>query len=459
MCLVPKPSTDRITTDLSQIRQNASSSNGYGTKPIEELKVGDRVLANNPEITSLERSTWQEPDWSDWIQLSLEMPKPDGSELNIELLRPETWVQQQLGYLFAENDSNTEAPRELPLGDTFDSNDEASLPSVPLSPLRPLFRELAIVDALSSIGNQSSPALVIEMDLPELQITGPALVLDLRPAPPITPGNGQVITATFHHSSGDVIDLEIGDDVDSETIGTTSNHPFWSVDRGEYVQAGKLSQGERVQTYAGDTKRVLNQHPRPGPQPVYNLEVHAEHVYYVGNSGTLVHNTYGNAKTGIEAREDILDDLDELALAYAIERTNGEVFQWSSVASRLGIAAEKLTPLRSSIRKHARKHGLIPEAAALNKHGVANFSEHVVDVVDLQTGMSLGRKVFVSETIGTRYGLHDRILREKFRTPNGYVWDHMSRDGWFRLVERAVHALTNGHKGYALWRTNPANKK
>ena len=79
-------------------------------------------------------------------------------------------------------------------------------------------------------------------------------------------------------------------DSDSERIGTTANHPFWSIDRQEYVQAGRLEIGERLQTLSGDVKIVQQKLPRPGPQPVFNLEVHDEHVYFVGEDGVLVHN-------------------------------------------------------------------------------------------------------------------------------------------------------------------------
>lgn len=83
-----------------------------------------------------------------------------------------------------------------------------------------------------------------------------------------------------------------------ETLGTTSNHPFWSVNRQDYVQAGSLVIGEQVQTFSGDTKRVISKLPRPGPEAVYNLEVHGEHVYYVGVNGVLVHNTGGDIYVG-----------------------------------------------------------------------------------------------------------------------------------------------------------------
>ena len=43
-------------------------------------------------------------------------------------------------------------------------------------------------------------------------------------------------------------------EADSEPIGTTSNHPFWSADRQEFVQAGSLEIGERLQTLSEDVK-------------------------------------------------------------------------------------------------------------------------------------------------------------------------------------------------------------
>ena len=44
------------------------------------------------------------------------------------------------------------------------------------------------------------------------------------------------------------------------------NHPFWSVDREEFVEAGHLSPGERVLLATGDTRRVIQTVPPPGPR-------------------------------------------------------------------------------------------------------------------------------------------------------------------------------------------------
>jgi len=51
-----------------------------------------------------------------------------------------------------------------------------------------------------------------------------------------------------------------------------------------------LRGGERLKNLSGDTVWVQQKLPRPGPTPVYNLEVQDEHVYYVGANGVLAHN-------------------------------------------------------------------------------------------------------------------------------------------------------------------------
>jgi guanyl-specific ribonuclease Sa len=103
-----------------------------------------------------------------------------------------------------------------------------------------------------------------------------------------TSGKGNLVTGTFCHLAPETIDLVI-EDIDP--IGCTPNHPFWSVDRQDYISAGELVLNERVLLYNGDTKRVINKLSRPGPEFVYNLEVFGEHVYHVTTEGVLVHNT------------------------------------------------------------------------------------------------------------------------------------------------------------------------
>ncbi|MEZ6128789.1 MAG: sulfatase [Planctomycetaceae bacterium] len=75
------------------------------TTPIQEIRVGQRVLAHNPEVSRSERRSWgPEPDFSRWLHLTLEMPKPDGSTLTINMLRPEEWLEAQMSYVIRDRD-------------------------------------------------------------------------------------------------------------------------------------------------------------------------------------------------------------------------------------------------------------------------------------------------------------------------------------------------------------------
>jgi hypothetical protein len=81
----------------------------------------------------------------------------------------------------------------------------------------------------------------------------------------------------------------------------TANHPYWSADREDFIPAGELRIGEQVDTIFG-LRRVTGLAPRPGPPvtKVYNLET-LEHVYRVGELGTLVHNSYALRRNLIKA--------------------------------------------------------------------------------------------------------------------------------------------------------------
>jgi hypothetical protein len=81
----------------------------------------------------------------------------------------------------------------------------------------------------------------------------------------------------------------LGPDGSIETITGTTIHPVWSVDREDWVPLGELVQGETLQGEIG-LAVVLSITLSRVAQPVYNLEVHGEHVYQVGELGVLVHN-------------------------------------------------------------------------------------------------------------------------------------------------------------------------
>ena len=123
------------------------------TLPIGNIEVGQRVLAHNPEISDAERENWSEPDWSDCFKLTLAMPlgvanaDGDPAVLDIQMIRPESWVRDRLEYLVEEKPTQIRpvAYRAKEL-DGVEAAEPSSLP-----PLRPLY-----LDLLSAWGEADS---------------------------------------------------------------------------------------------------------------------------------------------------------------------------------------------------------------------------------------------------------------------------------------------------------------
>lgn len=129
------------------------------------------------------------------------------------------------------------------------------------------------------------------LDMPDMGTTGWATVeaIDSRLVFCYFNNRGSsMITGTFRHSAGRAGYLKLK--AEPGPIGVTPGHLFWSVDREDWVPACELRSGEAVKTLAGITT-VESYTMGDRPVPVYNLEVEGDHVYRVGNRGTLVHNT------------------------------------------------------------------------------------------------------------------------------------------------------------------------
>ena len=123
---------------------------------------------------------------------------------------------------------------------------------------------------------------------------GDVQVHSIDPCPEIEPDDGtgrNVITGKFiHKADGNLFNLYV--EGEEETTGVTGNHPYWSVDRQEFVEASELKPGEQIDTLVG-FKKIAKIIPRPRDELVYNLEVHREHVYRVDKAGTLRHSMCG----------------------------------------------------------------------------------------------------------------------------------------------------------------------
>ncbi|HEX5446165.1 MAG TPA: polymorphic toxin-type HINT domain-containing protein [Pirellulales bacterium] len=201
-------------------------------KPIKDYRLGERFIAVNP----LGAEDDPEPDPATWKSAKMRLRKPSGKYLVMELL---------------------------------------------LSP-----------DKMHEYGVGRAPT--VEIDLPEIGISGEAEVLAINPCPEIEPGEGSVVTGTFmHESEGNLLNVFF--EGVAQPLGVTENHPFFSLDRGKYVSAGELRSGELLSSgYDGTTARVAYVERRPTDEMVYNLQVNGHHVYHVGPLAVLVHNSCFN---------------------------------------------------------------------------------------------------------------------------------------------------------------------
>ena len=165
-----------------------------------------------------------------WRSLDLILTKPDGGTLEMNLLRPLWWIQE--------------------------------------------------------VGVEEGKT--ISLSIPEMGVDGPTKVLSIEHMKPGPPRGAGVITGTFKHSAANVLDLQL--EGESKPIGVTYNHPFRSADRNDWIVAGELKKGEQVVTRTGTTK-VISLKKRLGQEEVYNLEVHKDHTFFVGETGAWVHNS------------------------------------------------------------------------------------------------------------------------------------------------------------------------
>jgi hypothetical protein len=213
--------------------ENSAGSVEYLSKPIRELRtMRDRVLAHNPQ-----RDETQAPltdiDPQQWRVVTLQHDQPDGSRVTVE--------------------------RGVPL------------------------------DSITAEG--LSVGRTLDAYIPEFDVQGEFTVASISACPTPASGPGQLVTSRFIHENAEVWDLTL--EGSPEPLGTTSSHPFWSVDRESFIPASDLQPGERLQLADGTTRAVQTLTKRRGRTTVYNIEVDAEHVFYVGQDGVLVHNNCG----------------------------------------------------------------------------------------------------------------------------------------------------------------------
>lgn len=81
---------------------------------------------------------------------------------------------------------------------------------------------------------------------------------------------------------------------ETAALEPTPNHPFFARRAGQtngtWIQAGQLQTGDQVLTAKSGWHTVLSVSAVNGKETVYNFEVDANHDYFAGRTGVLVHN-------------------------------------------------------------------------------------------------------------------------------------------------------------------------
>lgn len=197
-----------------------------GSQPIELVELGQRVGPEAPECSRAELETWREVD------LEMAVRTPAGPDyLEIRLLRPEEWIRRYA----------------------------------------------------AQVGS------VIQVNLDDLNVAGPAHVSRIGQAGAIGPGTRCPVTGWVRHLSRDVVELELNDA--ASPLLVTRHHRLFSADRDAWVQAGEIRPSERLVTRSG-TVRAQVRGGRTKPAEVFNLEVFSAHQYFVGEQRVLAHNAY-----------------------------------------------------------------------------------------------------------------------------------------------------------------------
>ena len=238
-------------------------------------------------------------------------PRSDMSALLLGEVGSTLRSQHQAGHLIG---TPVDTPRGLPLIETLVPGNRVVTMAVSQSAVEESFEETkAVVSTHSTIwlsreeadGYRSDVGLLrpsdwlaangvfaegdrLELDLPEMGVAGEYQVMSIEPFAERSVGGGGLVTGCFHFSRGVICDLRI--EGEAEVIGVTGLHPIWSEDRQDWITAGELRVGERLQRADGSTAVLLESRLRPQVEPVYNIEVERDHCYRVGEQGVLVHN-------------------------------------------------------------------------------------------------------------------------------------------------------------------------
>ena len=203
----------------------------HGPVDIDQVAVGTRVLPDAPECAALPERGWVK------IRAHIggeQRETAERDEFDIELLRPQAWVDQTLPKL-------AEGGR--------------------------LYLDLRS----------------------ELNVVGDAIVVAVHRGATIEPGVGCPVLGTIRHQARHLLELTFSD---GKRLQVTPNHRLYSTSREDWVQARSLVVGEMLATREGSLGLAATAEFDVPSTEVFNLETAVGHRYFAGEHAVLAHNQY-----------------------------------------------------------------------------------------------------------------------------------------------------------------------
>ncbi|MFN6106306.1 MAG: polymorphic toxin-type HINT domain-containing protein, partial [Planctomycetaceae bacterium] len=367
------------------------SGAAYYARAIETVRTGQRVLDRNTELAGVELPDAQ-VDPATRVNIRQRMPKPTGDILEITLLRPVEWLAEHLAQTTALDGEYPQALAEA--SGTNSARVVTGLTSV-MPTVDPPEPSPGMIEPITADNSTASPWIFLT--LPELEAVGPAEIVGVGPCPELETGEGRLVTGTFSHQSGEVFDITV--DGLTEPIGCTRAHPFWSEDRHDFIPARDLRLGETLRTESGTLRQITRITPRRGPPvPVFNLEVDAEHVYYVSVDGVLVHNacpgnfpndvSSPNAAARMKSQGEYIDPLTNKVMRTTETLAADHIFPKSLIKELPGF--DKLTLAeQSAVLNNLENFRGLPQSLNASKGSRIDWSKYRGQPLDTQYAKEL----------------------------------------------------------------------
>jgi YD repeat-containing protein len=297
-----------------------------GDAAIEDIEVGDRVLAAVPDAMS--QSPTDLDDTGSWLtracdrvlrrarvaalpaflMTACDVAEPPTAEASVEIYDARTgdWIDGEVrdgrvgtelrhdGHLFRITERGL-----LDLGAVDDSLDEADATYTGTEATRaPRADDWVLVLTRDDVAHDRlrrvTPGTRVAFQGRIFETLGNARVSQLLETDDVI---GRVYQTHVREADG-VFDLDIGyPDGSFGTVTGTHEHPFWVPSLQGWVALEDLRVGMVLQTSGGDEATVLGLSFRSGDTDVFNFEVEGAHDYFVfdrsGNHCVLVHNGCG----------------------------------------------------------------------------------------------------------------------------------------------------------------------